>query len=127
MKKGRVTGWTGSWGEIETEDGEIIWVGYTDIGDPPNEKGYYDLIDGSKVTFKIVKNKYKDKYTGEKSKYKHKAVHVRTIQISGKKHNGLRKLMKQPIYLADPIIIFIKIEIAVDKKTVTPTLFDEKE
>ena len=79
MKKGRVTDWTGSWGEIETEDGEIIWVGYTDIDDPPNEKGYYDLIDGSKVTFKIVKNKYKDKYTGEKSKYKHKAVHVRMI------------------------------------------------
>ena len=53
MKKGRVTGWTGRWGKIETEDGEIIWVGYTDIDDPPNDKGYYDLIDGSKVTLKL--------------------------------------------------------------------------
>ena len=94
MKRGTVSGWTGSWGEIETKDGKVIWVGYKDIADPPNEKGFNDLWVGDIVEFNLQKNKYRNPYSGEKSQWKYKAVNVRTIKKSNELNDGTQEKEK---------------------------------
>ena len=78
MRHGRITGWTGTWGEIVADDGETLWVGFRCIADPPNERGWHNFDGGERVTYKRKRDKWRD-YDGERSRYRHKAVRVKRI------------------------------------------------
>ena len=79
MRQGVITGWTGHWGEIVADDGETLWVGCRCIADPPNERGYHNFYGGERVMFKRKRDRYRNPYDREKSRYRHKAINVKRI------------------------------------------------